>query len=102
MVRTDGRVTTCCLDEGMENVLGNLREAHLADLWAGETITAWRLAQVEGRFEDSGPYCTRCDWWNAGAMPPEKVAGWLARLESTRAAAAGLPPAPLAPRPGKK
>lgn len=86
MVHVDGDVTTCCLDEHLENRLGNLRTQGLAELWHGERIEAWRLAQVEGRFQDSGPLCTRCNWRSAGAYPPDKVADWLARLRARRAA----------------
>jgi radical SAM protein with 4Fe4S-binding SPASM domain len=78
MVHTDGRLTTCCLDEHMENVLGNLGENSIGELWWGSTIHRWRVAQIEGRFEDSGPYCSRCNWRSAGSYPPEKVAEYLA------------------------
>lgn len=77
MVQVNGDVTTCCLDEQLENRLGNLREQSLAELWHGPRIQAWRQAQVEGRFEDSGPLCTRCNWQSAGAYPPDKVQAWL-------------------------
>lgn len=77
MVHVDGSLTTCCLDEHLENKLGNLREQSLGALWDGETVNAWRQAHVEGRFEDSGPLCTRCNWRSAGAYPPDKVAAWL-------------------------
>ncbi len=78
MVHVVGRLTTCCLDEHLENCLGNIRTQSLAELWNGETIEAWRLAQVEGRFEDSGPLCTRCNWKSAGAWPADQVDAWLA------------------------
>ena len=78
MVHVDGDVTTCCLDEHLENRLGNLREEGLASIWNGETVNAWRLAHVEGRFEDSGPLCPRCNWRSAGAYPSDKVDAWLA------------------------
>ena len=79
MVHVDGRLTTCCLDEHLENCLGNIRDKSLAELWNGEQIDKWRLAQVEGRFEDSGPLCTRCNWKSAGAWPEEAVEVWLKR-----------------------
>ncbi len=79
MVHVDGTVTTCCLDEHLENRLGNVREQPLMALWHGERIEAWRLAQVEGRFEDSGPACTRCNWRSAGALTEAEVAAWLRR-----------------------
>jgi radical SAM protein with 4Fe4S-binding SPASM domain len=78
MVQVNGDVTTCCLDEHLENRLGNLREQSLATLWRGEPIDVWRLAQIEGRFEDSGPLCTRCNWRSAGAFPDDKADAWLA------------------------
>jgi MoaA/NifB/PqqE/SkfB family radical SAM enzyme len=87
MVHVDGDVTTCCLDEHLENRLGNLRESGLASIWHGPVVNAWRLAHVEGRFSESGPLCPRCNWRSAGAYPPDKVDAWLA--------AQGL-----APRPG--
>jgi hypothetical protein len=79
MIHTDGRLTTCCLDEHMENTLGNLAEHSLAELWWGPRIHAWRLAQIQGRFEDSGPACVHCNWQSAGSYPPDKVAEYLAR-----------------------
>ena len=79
MVHVNGDVTTCCLDERLENRIGNVNETPLAELWTAPTIEAWRLAHAEGRFEDSGPYCTRCNWRSAGAYPPEKVAAWKRR-----------------------
>ncbi len=85
MVHVDGRVTTCCLDEGLENTLGNARETPLAELWNGSLLHRWRVAQAEGRFEDSGPYCTRCNWRGAGTMPSEAVAEYLAGAQERAA-----------------
>jgi radical SAM protein with 4Fe4S-binding SPASM domain len=79
MVHVGGDVTTCCLDEHLVNRLGNLREQPLSEIWDSETLNRWRLAQVEGRFADSGPLCTRCNWQSAGAYPDDKVQGWLTR-----------------------
>jgi hypothetical protein len=89
MVHTDGRLTTCCLDEHMENVLGRLQDASFAELWWGPTIHRWRIAQIEGRFEDSGPYCTRCNWQSGGSYPPDKVAAYLEARGSDGAHPAG-------------
>lgn len=82
MVHTNGDLTTCCLDEHLVNRLGNVVETPLAELWNGATIEAWRLAHAEGRFAESGPYCSRCNWRSAGAYPPERVEAWLARYRS--------------------
>jgi radical SAM protein with 4Fe4S-binding SPASM domain len=90
MVHTDGRLTTCCLDEHMENVLGNLRDHSIGELWWGPTIHRWRVAQIEGRVEDSGPYCSRCNWRSAGSYPPDKVEEYL----TTHGGGAALPSKP--------
>ena len=77
MVHVDGDLTTCCLDEHLVNRLGNVRDTPLAELWSGPTIHAWRLAHAEGRFEDSGPYCMKCNWQSAGALPTEALQAWV-------------------------
>ena len=79
MVHVNGDLTTCCLDEHLENRVGNVRDTALAALWNGATMERWREAQVEGRFGDSGPYCTRCNWQSAGAVPDDVLAAWRAR-----------------------
>jgi radical SAM protein with 4Fe4S-binding SPASM domain len=79
MVHVNGDVTTCCLDEHLVNRIGNVRDTPLAALWSDATIEGWREAQLAGRFADSGPYCTRCNWASAGAVPPDVVARWRAR-----------------------
>ena len=79
MVHVDGTVTTCCLDEHLENRLGNLKTQTLPEIWHGKEVNRWRKAQVEDRFEDSGPLCCRCNWRSAGAYPPEKVEEWCTR-----------------------
>ena len=84
MVQVNGDVTTCCLDEHLENKVGNLREKTLAQIWFGKTMNRWRMAQVEGRFEDSGPLCTRCNWQSAGGYPEDKVKAWVERVRKTR------------------
>ena len=77
MVHVDGEVTTCCLDEHLENKLGNLKEEPLSKIWAGEKIHAWRMAHIRGEFDQSGPLCNRCNWQSAGSYPPEKVKAYL-------------------------
>jgi len=79
MVYVDGTVTTCCLDEHLENRIGNLREASLGSLWNGREMHAWRLAQIRGDFEGSGPLCPRCNWRSAGSYPREEVEAYLER-----------------------
>lgn len=79
MVHVDGTVTTCCLDEHLVNRLGNVRDTPLAEIWSGETVHRWRVAHAKGRFEESGPLCTSCNWRSAGAATPEEVEVYLQR-----------------------
>ena len=79
MVHVNGDVTTCCLDEHLDNRIGNVRDTPLAALWTGPTMERWRAAHLAGRFEDSGPACTRCNWRSAGAVPADVLAAWRAR-----------------------
>ncbi len=66
MVHVDGSVTTCCLDEHLENVVGNLSEHSMGEIWYGEAMNRRRQDHIEGRFAESGPLCTRCKWQSAG------------------------------------
>ena len=81
MVQVNGDVTTCCLDEHLVNKIGNLTQQSLAEIWNSEQMNQWRLAQIEGRFEDSGPLCTSCNWRSAGCYPEEDAMRWKAEWE---------------------
>ena len=89
MVQVNGDVTVCCLDEHLENKIGNVNDTPLGEIWAGPKLDAWRLAHVEGRFGESGPYCTRCNWRSAGALSPARAAEWRARLRGTSSRISG-------------
>jgi len=78
-VHVSGDLTTCCLDDHLLNRLGNLAESSLDELWYGEELHGWRVAQIEGRFADSGPFCSRCNWQSAGIYPDEQVREYLSR-----------------------
>ncbi len=79
MVHVDGDVTTCCLDEHLENKLGNLGETPLDQLWNGDALHKWRIAQIRGKFSESGPLCDTCNWQSAGSYPKEKVEAYLVK-----------------------
>ncbi|MEC7242586.1 MAG: SPASM domain-containing protein [Myxococcota bacterium] len=83
MVHVEGDVTTCCLDEHLENKVGNLRESSLSEIWNGPVMHKWRLAQIQGRFAESGPLCDRCNWRSAGSYPEEKIEAYLEKTSET-------------------
>ena len=85
MVQVNGDVTTCCLDEHLVNKIGNLTTQSLNEIWNSETMNTWRNAQIEGRFEDSGPLCTKCNWRSAGGYPEEEAQKWKAEWERRNA-----------------
>ena len=85
MVHVNGDVTTCCLDEHLVNKLGNLRDTPLSVIWGSPELDRWRLAHLEGRFADSGPLCTRCNWRSAGALPADQARRWLADRVAAKA-----------------
>ena len=84
MVHVNGEVTTCCLDEHLENKVGNLQHASLHAIWNGEQMNRWRIAHIQGKFEQSGPLCTRCNWRSAGGYPQEKAQSWLKEYRARR------------------
>lgn len=77
MVHVNGDVTTCCLDEHLVNKIGNLAEQPLDEIWNSERMNSWRKAQIEGRFEDSGPLCLRCNWRSAGGLSEPRAKEWV-------------------------
>mgnify|MGYP000253535624 CR=1 FL=1 len=85
MIHVNGDLTTCCLDEHLVNKIGNLAENSLDEIWNSEQMDQWRLAQIEGRFEDSGPLCTRCNWQSAGTITDEFAEKWLLERKKTSA-----------------
>lgn len=88
MVYVNGDVTTCCLDQHLENNLGNVTKTPFDVIWNGPTNHGWRVAQTEDRYGDSGPYCDVCNWQSAGAMPHDKVIDYLERTGEAAALAA--------------
>ena len=87
MVYVNGEVTTCCLDQHLDNKLGNLTERSLHQIWNGTENHGWRVAQIGDSYEDSGPYCSECNWRSAGAMPHDKVLAYLETTEEHEALA---------------
>ncbi len=64
VVTWDGRVPLCCEDIHCDAVVGDLKEASVAEIWNGEAMAKIRAAHEEGRFEEV-PFCLPCDTWAA-------------------------------------
>ncbi len=83
MVYVNGDVTTCCLDQHLDNCLGNITELTFEAIWNGPTNHSWRIAHALDRYDESGPYCGGCNWRSAGAMPHDKVIAYLEHTGET-------------------
>ena len=68
-IDVNGNITTCCLDIGMKNKIGNLKDMDLYEAWTSDKIEKWRKAQMEGRFDESGPFCLQCNFLTAEQLP---------------------------------
>jgi len=73
LVDVEGNITTCCLDSDLKNKIGNLSEMDLFEALNSEKLKRWRQAQLEGRFEDSGPHCMECNYLAAEQMTEDEV-----------------------------
>jgi radical SAM protein with 4Fe4S-binding SPASM domain len=60
IIYRNGDVSVCCIDIYMKNKIGNVNEKSLNEIWNSELLKKWRIAQIEGKFEESGPICGNC------------------------------------------
>jgi radical SAM protein with 4Fe4S-binding SPASM domain len=61
-VLQNGDVIKCMFDYNYDEVVGNIFEDSLIDLWKGPVYMSYREKHVEGRFEEI-PSCSTCDCW---------------------------------------
>ncbi len=67
VVLSNGVVTTCCADEAGRNVIGNIAEETLPDLFNGEAMRRIRRTHRRRAFE--GP-CTHCAEYDSACVSP--------------------------------
>jgi len=73
MIHVNGDVTTCCLDEQLENKVGNINQKPLSEIWKSSILERWRQAHLDGNYDQSGPLCGRCNWRSAGMLSDEEA-----------------------------
>jgi hypothetical protein len=61
----------------MANVIGNVNQIPLNELWNSEMINKWRLAHVLGDFENAAPLCRSCGNLFGPVLTDEMVVEWL-------------------------
>ena len=60
VIQWDGKVVTCCRDHNGSNVMGDVREQSLVDIWNGATYDRLRAQAAAGAWPDF-PLCERCE-----------------------------------------
>jgi radical SAM protein with 4Fe4S-binding SPASM domain len=73
MIHVNGDVTTCCLDEHLENKVGNINQKPLSEIWRSPKLERWRQEHLDGKYDQSGPLCGRCNWRSAGMLSDEEA-----------------------------
>ncbi len=61
-ITTDGRVSKCCQDLFFEEVMGNVAEQSLLDIWNGAPFQKVRAALYEND-RAANPMCGKCDYF---------------------------------------
>jgi len=75
-VTTDGRVSKCCADLYFEDVMGNIKDQTIMDIWASDQFSAVRKKLLVGRRENLGQ-CHGCDFY--GVKNVNSLAGRVLR-----------------------
>ena len=58
VITWDGKVVPCCFDKDAHNVMGNLKQQAMKDIWHGNAYKSFRSALFTDRAEI--PMCTNC------------------------------------------
>ena len=58
VITWDGKVVPCCFDKDAHNVMGNLKQQAMKDIWHGNAYNSFRSALFADRAEI--PMCTNC------------------------------------------
>ncbi|MFC1562968.1 radical SAM/SPASM domain-containing protein [candidate division KSB1 bacterium] len=59
-IAVDGRATMCCLDSDCSEVMGNLKENSIKEIWTGEKIIEKRQLLIENKY-DQIQICKNCN-----------------------------------------
>lgn len=78
VIHTNGDVSICCLDAFAENVVGNVLEQGVKEVWHGEKLTKIRHLHETGQ-GDKVPFCTNCTRWASYDYAEEVRDGLLIR-----------------------
>lgn len=68
VINVDGRVSLCCYDYEVTNVMGNVSKQKLSEIWRGERFEHIRDLHLKGRWDDI-PMCASCNTWTSPSEP---------------------------------
>lgn len=61
-INWDGAVSICCLDWNAQEILGNVRDLSLSQIWQGEKIRLYRKYHLTKQYSKI-PLCASCNCW---------------------------------------
>lgn len=67
MILWDGRVSMCCYDPNGRNIVGDVKEESILDIWNGKRVREFQRLHAEGK-RDTIPLCKTCTF--ACPLPP--------------------------------
>lgn len=56
----DGRVASCCADFSADQLIGDVKQSSLREIWNSPSMVKLRTLQVEGRYKEAS-LCSGCD-----------------------------------------
>lgn len=63
-INWDGQVSICCCDTLKEEIIGNVKDEKLSDIWKGEKLKKYREYHLSGQY-DKIPLCKDCNVWSS-------------------------------------
>jgi radical SAM protein with 4Fe4S-binding SPASM domain len=66
VIHANGNVVACCNDYDGKEVLGNISQNSIDEIWNGEKMKSFRSLHIKGR--DSIAFCKSCDYMSLGTI----------------------------------
>ena len=75
-IKYDGKASPCCRDFEAKIEVGDLNTQEIGEIWTGNKIKEYRLAHIEGRFDDV-PLCGECGGLPFGNITHDNIINYL-------------------------
>lgn len=67
IINYDGRVSLCCLDAFKDNIIGDVKQNSIMEIWHGQAMNKIREAHLLNKYDDL-KLCKNCDRWKLNTM----------------------------------